>query len=85
VLPPSAEVLEQRLRGRSKDSEDQIRKRLEVACREVSDFAQYEYVVVNDELDTAVSRLEAIVLAERARVKVMRHQTEQIIDTFNGR
>jgi len=85
VLPPSAEVLEQRLRGRSKDSEDQIRRRLEVACREVSDFAQYEYVVVNDELDTAVSRLEAIVLAERARVKVMRHQTEQIIDTFNGR
>jgi len=85
VLPPSAKVLEQRLRGRSKDSEDQIRKRLEVACREVSDFAQYEYVVVNDELDTAVSRLEAIVLAERARVKVMRHQTEQIIDTFNGR
>ena len=85
VLPPSATVLEQRLRGRSKDSEDQIRKRLEVACREVSDFAQYEYVVVNDELDAAVSRLEAIVLAERARVKVMRHQTEQIIDTFNGR
>jgi guanylate kinase len=85
VLPPSAAVLEQRLRGRSKDSEDQIRKRLEVACREVSDFAQYEYVVVNDELDTAVSRLEAIVLAERARVKVMRHQTEQIIDTFKGR
>ena len=85
VLPPSAAVLEQRLRGRSKDSEDQIRKRLEVACREVNDFAQYEYVVVNDELDTAVSRLEAIVLAERARVKVMRHQTEQIINTFNGR
>ena len=85
VLPPSAAVLEQRLRGRSKDSEDQIRKRLEVACREVSDFAQYEYVVVNDELEAAVSRLEAIVLAERARVKVMRHQTEQIIDTFNGR
>jgi guanylate kinase len=85
VLPPSATELEQRLRGRSKDSEDQIRKRLEVACREVSDFAQYEYVVVNDELDAAVSRLEAIVLAERARVKVMRHQTEQIIDTFNGR
>jgi guanylate kinase len=42
-------------------------------------------VVVNDELDAAVSRLEAIVLAERARVKVMRHQTEQIIGTFNGR
>jgi len=56
-----------------------------VACREVGDFAQYEYVVVNDELDTAVTRLEAIVLAERARVKVMRNQTEDIIGTFKER
>jgi guanylate kinase len=85
VLPPSADVLEQRLRGRSKDSEEQIRKRLEVACREVSEFAQYEYVVVNDELEKAVDRLEAIVMAERARVRAMRHQTEEIIDTFKGR
>ncbi|NOT27042.1 MAG: guanylate kinase [Acidobacteria bacterium] len=82
VLPPSAEVLEQRLRGRSKDSEEQMRRRLDVACREVSDFVQYEYVVVNDELETAVSRLEAIVLAERGRVKVMRHRAETIIGTF---
>jgi guanylate kinase len=85
VLPPSAEVLERRLRGRSKDSEEQMRRRLEVACREVSDVAQYEYVVVNDELNSAVGGLEAIVLAERARVKVMRRQTEEIIDTFKGR
>jgi len=85
VLPPSAEILEQRLRGRSKDSEGQIRERLNVACREVSEFAQYEYVVVNDELETAVGRLAAIVLAERARVKVMRPQTEAIIETFKGR
>jgi guanylate kinase len=85
VLPPSADVLEQRLRGRSKDSEEQIRKRLDVACREVSDFVQYEYVVVNDELETAVNRLEAIVRAERGRVKVMRRQAETIIGTFRGR
>jgi guanylate kinase len=82
VLPPSAAILEQRLRGRSKDTEDQIRRRLEVACREVSEFAQYEYVVVNDELETAVSRIGAIVLAERARVKVMRRAAEKIIRTF---
>ena len=85
VLPPSADVLEQRLRGRSKDSEEQIRKRLDVACREVSDFVQYEYVVVNDELETAVNRLEAIVRAERGRVKVMRRQAETIIGTFRGK
>ena len=83
VLPPSAEVLEQRLRGRSKDSEAAIQKRLEAARREVSEFASYEYVVVNDELDGAVERLRAIVLGERARVKVMRETAETIIETFH--
>ena len=82
VLPPSAAILEQRLRGRSKDSEEAIRKRLEVACREVGEFASYEYVVINDELDAAVERLRAIVLAERARVKVMYASAENIIQTF---
>jgi guanylate kinase len=82
VLPPSAEVLEQRLRGRSKDSEEAIRRRLEVACREVGEFSTYEYVVINDELDAAVERLRAIVLAERAHVKAMRSAAETIIGTF---
>ena len=82
VLPPSAGVLEQRLRGRSKDSEEQILRRLEVACREVHEFSQYEYVVVNDEVDAAVERLKSIVLAERARVKTIRREAERIIGTF---
>ncbi len=84
VLPPSAATLEQRLRGRSKDSEEEIRNRLEAARREVSEFATYEYVVVNDELDGAVDRLRAIVLAERARVKAMRGAAETIIRTFRS-
>jgi guanylate kinase len=82
VMPPSLAVLEQRLRGRSKDTEEQIRKRLEVACREVDEFASYEYVVVNDELEAAVERLRSIVLAERARVKAMRPLADTIIRTF---
>ena len=82
VLPPSAAVLERRLRGRSKDSEDQIRRRLDVARREVGEYAQYEYVIVNDELDAAVERIGAIVRAERAGVKVMRREAETIIGTF---
>lgn len=82
VLPPSAAILEQRLRGRSKDSEEQIRRRLEVARREVDEFEQYEYAVVNDQLDAAVDRLQAIVMAERARVKSMRRAAEEIIVTF---
>jgi guanylate kinase len=85
VLPPSAAVLEQRLRGRSKDSEEQIRRRLEVARGEVAEYAQYEYVVINDEVPDAVARLRAIVLAERARVRLMRAAAEGIIGTFHGK
>jgi guanylate kinase len=84
VLPPSLEVLERRLRGRSKDSEDQIRRRLQVARQEVGEYASYDYVVVNDELDTGVDRLRAIVLAERARMQAMRERAETIIGTFGG-
>jgi guanylate kinase len=85
VLPPSAATLEQRLRGRSKDSEEQIRRRLEVARSEVAEYAQYEYVIVNDEVAAAVERLRAIVVAERARVRLMRPSAETIIGTFYGK
>ena len=82
VLAPSAAVLERRLRGRSKDSEEQIRKRLEVASGEVGEYSRYESLVVNDDVEAAVDRLRAIVLAERARVKAMSSEAETIIQTF---
>jgi guanylate kinase len=82
VLPPSADILEQRLRGRSKDSEEQIQRRLAVARREVDEYNRYEYVVINDEVEPAVDRLRAIIMAERARVTPMRREAERIIRTF---
>jgi guanylate kinase len=82
VLPPSAQALEQRLRGRSKDSEEQIRRRLEVACREVTDVASYDYVVINDDLEPCVERLKSIVVAERARVRAMREAADAVVRTF---
>lgn len=82
VLPPSFTALEQRLRGRSKDSEEAIRKRLATARREVRAVAEYEYVIVNDELETCVDRLRAIVVAERARSRVMAAAVTQIISSF---
>jgi guanylate kinase len=85
VLPPSFEILEQRLRGRSQDTEEQIRRRLNKACDEVNEFEQYEYVVVNDELAAAVDRLRAVILAERARVKAMRGAAAGILRTFEGK
>jgi guanylate kinase len=85
VLPPSFEALEHRLRGRSKDSEEAIRKRLATARREIRAVAEYEYVIVNDELDACVDRLRAIVLAERARPRVMAPTIARIVGSFTGK
>ena len=84
VLPPSAEVLESRLRGRSKDTEAQIRTRLDVARSEVGEYVQYEYVVVNNDLDGAVNRMRSIVLAERARVKAMRTEADASLESVRA-
>jgi guanylate kinase len=83
VMPPSFEVLEQRLRGRSKDSEEAIQHRLAVAREEVAAYAEYDFVVINDELTAAVDRLRSIVLAQRARLRCMRGEAERIIGTFS--
>jgi len=82
VMPPSFDVLEQRLRGRSKDSEADIQRRLRVARDEVASFVEYDYVVVNDELTAAVDRLRGIVIAERARLNRMRGEAAGIVRTF---
>jgi guanylate kinase len=83
VMPPSFAILEQRLRGRSKDTESAIQRRLQVARDEVASFAEYDFVVVNDEVTAAVDRLRSIVVAERARLARMRDQAEIIVRTFS--
>ena len=79
VLPPSFETLEQRLRGRSKDPEEAMQRRLRTARNEVAGFVEYDYVIVNDELDACVERLRSIVLAERARLRSAYGRAEQIL------
>jgi guanylate kinase len=69
ICPPSLSDLEARLRGRRTETEAQLQGRLAKARHELSQHATFEYVVVNDDLDRAVARLEAIYLAEQARTK----------------
>ena len=82
VMPPSFKVLEERLRGRSKDSESAIQRRLVIAREEVAGFAEYDYLVINDEITAAVDRLRSIVVAKRAQLKRMRPEAENIVETF---
>ena len=67
LLPPSFDVLEARLRGRCLDPETAINRRLATARAEIAAVQEYEYVVINDELERAVGEICAIVTAERAR------------------
>lgn len=67
ILPPSWEALEERLRGRGTDSEEEIQSRLEIACQEMAIAPKYDYVVVNDEIKDCTQRLLSILRAETSR------------------
>jgi guanylate kinase len=67
ILPPSMEELERRLRGRASDDEVVVQKRLAKARDEIANYALFDYLVVNDDLDRAYDRLRGVVLAESAR------------------
>ena len=67
ILPPSAEVLHDRLVGRNQDSSSVVAKRMAEAPREISHWPEYDYVVVNDDVENAQRQITAILTAERLR------------------
>lgn len=68
ILPPSREALEQRLRGRGTDSEEIIARRMRDAQSESAHYDEFDYVVINDDFDTALADLQAIVTCWRQRL-----------------
>jgi len=85
ILPPSYGDLERRLRGRGEEDEASIRRRLEVAREEVSLAPEYDYAVVNDDLDRCVESVKSVVRAARCRTKGMSGTIRRILDTFDSR
>lgn len=67
ILPPSREELEKRLRRRAQDSEEVVQKRMAKADAEISHWAEYDYVIVNYDLDESEQLLSAILFAERLK------------------
>ena len=67
ILPPTAEELRERLIGRAQDSASTVAKRMAKAADEISHWPEYDYVIVNEDLDTASAEIEAILRAERLR------------------
>ena len=67
VLPPSTQALEKRLKSRAQDSDEVVAQRMSKASEEISHWREYDYVVVNDDVDRCISEVKAILLAERVR------------------
>ena len=67
VLPPSHDELERRLTKRAQDPDEVVRARMAKAAGEISHWAEYDYIVVNNDVEIAVSKIEAILAAERLR------------------
>ena len=67
ILPPSVEELERRLHSRGQDSDEVVRKRMAKATSEMSHWAEYDYIIVNEDVEESVARLKAILAAERLK------------------
>ncbi|MBV8466738.1 MAG: guanylate kinase [Burkholderiales bacterium] len=84
ILPPSAAVLEQRLRNRGKDSEEAIRQRLINAREEISHVDEFDYAIVNEHIDLAVRDIVGIVRAERCRLAKQSLRHGELIASLKG-
>jgi guanylate kinase len=84
VLPPAREDLERRIRERGLDSEDEIRRRLERARQEISNYGKYDFVVINDDLERAGREVQAIALGARCFVAQQQDRIHEILKTFGG-
>lgn len=84
IVPPSRQELERRIRARGQDSEEDIVRRLERARQEMQHYADYDYLVVNDDVGRAGHAVQAIVAAARCRRGQNEQQVRQILDSFGG-
>src|SRR6185436_5438075 len=84
ILPPSREILEKRLRDRGEDSEPVIRRRLHDAAEEIRNYSNYDYVLVNREVDSSVEALVSIVRSVRSRRDRMEKEISPILESFRN-
>jgi guanylate kinase len=84
VLAPSRQDIEQRIRARGQDSEDEIRRRLERSRQEMLTYNSYDYAVINDDLERAGNEVQAIVLGSRCRISQRERRIREILKSFGG-
>jgi guanylate kinase len=85
ILPPSFQALERRLRGRGAGDERSTEQRLAAAAEELPLYKEYDFTVINDDLDRAVESLKSIVRAARCRTALVEPDADGILGTFPAR
>jgi guanylate kinase len=84
ILPPAKEELERRLRARGQDSDEAIQRRLERAQQEIQRYTEYDFLVVNDEVERAGREVQAIVVAARCLRSCLSERARKILESFGG-
>jgi len=79
ILPPSKQELESRLTGRGQDNDEVIQGRMSSAIDEMSHYNEYDYLVINDDFDLAVAEINAIILAERLKLRLQKEKHAQLL------
>ncbi len=84
ILPPSYQVLKDRLRNRSLDDPIVMEQRLKRACKEIRHYKEYDYLIINQDIRSAASELESIIWSTRCRQTARVQSAECILATFGG-
>ncbi len=84
ILPPSYQVLRDRLRRRSLDDDSVIEQRLKIACREIKHYREYDYLIINEDLDSSIRELQSVIMSARCRIAAKIESAKSILDSFGG-
>ncbi len=84
ILPPSYQVLRDRLRRRSLDDDSVIEQRLKIACGEIKHYREYDYLIINEDLDSSIRELQSIIMSARCRIAAKIESAKSILDSFGG-
>ena len=80
IIPPSLATLKERLKGRGQDDDSVIQTRLDEAQAEISHYHEYDFVVVNDDFDTALEDIRAIIRSQRCTTKAQASNQQKLLD-----
>jgi guanylate kinase len=84
ILPPSYRILRERLMRRSLDDGFIIEKRLKIACEEIRHYSEYDYLIINEDLDSSTREIQSIILGLRCRTAARTEVAKSVLETFGG-